>query len=149
MSHQRTDHTEHEAAPRSAQRHDEHVSGVADHSGHGGHGDHAAQFRDRFWRSLALTVPVVAFSAMFADLLGYSVPDFPGASCHRTNAQSEDRFLPWREGVWRRNFGPRAGPRVAQALMGGHDRSGCSGTGKAESHGRQPCSARELRYWDW
>jgi hypothetical protein len=24
------------------------------------HGDHAAQFRDRFWLSLALTVPVVA-----------------------------------------------------------------------------------------
>jgi Cu2+-exporting ATPase len=50
------------------------------HGGHGGHGDHAAQFRDRFWLTLALTVPVVAFSEMFADLLGYSVPDFPGAS---------------------------------------------------------------------
>ena len=42
--------------------------------------DHAAQFRDRFWLSLALTVPVVASSAMVADLLGYSLPDFPGAS---------------------------------------------------------------------
>jgi Cu2+-exporting ATPase len=44
------------------------------HMGHGGHGDHAAQFRDRFWWSLLLTLPVVAFSHMFADLLGYMPP---------------------------------------------------------------------------
>lgn len=41
------------------------------------HADHAAQFRDRFWLSLLLTVPVIAFSQMFADLLRNSVPDFP------------------------------------------------------------------------
>ena len=50
-----------------------------EHAGHGGHGDHAAQFKDRFWISLGLAVPVVFFSAMFADLLGYTRPDFPGA----------------------------------------------------------------------
>ena len=44
------------------------------HMGHGGHGDHAAQFRDRFWWSLLLTLPVVGFSHMFADLLGYMPP---------------------------------------------------------------------------
>jgi Cu2+-exporting ATPase len=49
------------------------------HGGHGGHGDHAAQFKDRFWISLALAVPVVFFSEMFADLLGYMRPDFPGS----------------------------------------------------------------------
>jgi P-type Cu2+ transporter len=49
------------------------------HLGHGGHGDHAAQFRDRFWLSLVLTVPVVIFSEMFANLLGYLLPDFVGA----------------------------------------------------------------------
>jgi len=38
------------------------------------HGTHAAQFRDRFWWSLALAVPVVGFSPMFADLLGYALP---------------------------------------------------------------------------
>jgi Cu2+-exporting ATPase len=37
-------------------------------------------FRQKFWISLALSVPVVVFSHMFADLLGYTVPDFPGAS---------------------------------------------------------------------
>src|SRR5262245_59033429 len=49
------------------------------HPGHGGHGDHVAQFRDRFWLSLLLAVPVVLMSQMFADLLGYSRPDFAGA----------------------------------------------------------------------
>jgi P-type Cu2+ transporter len=49
------------------------------HLGHGGHGDHAAQFRDRFWLSLVLTIPVVIFSGMVADLLGYRLPDFVGA----------------------------------------------------------------------
>ena len=44
------------------------------HMGHGGHGDHAAQFRDRFWWSLLLTLPVLGFSHMFADLLGYMPP---------------------------------------------------------------------------
>jgi Cu2+-exporting ATPase len=45
------------------------------HAGHGGgHGDHAAAFRDRFWVSLVLAVPVVLASHMVADLLGYHVP---------------------------------------------------------------------------
>jgi Cu2+-exporting ATPase len=59
------------------------ASSPADHGGHrsggrtghgGGHGDHAAQFRDRFWWSLLLAVPVVGFSHMFGELLGYTVP---------------------------------------------------------------------------
>jgi Cu2+-exporting ATPase len=48
---------------------------AGEHQGaHAGHGDHAAQFRDRFWWSLVLAVPVVGFSHMFADLLGYMPP---------------------------------------------------------------------------
>jgi len=58
--------------------HDEHT-GHGGHDEHAGHGDHAAQFRDRFWFSLVLALPVVVFSEMFADLLGYAVPTFPGA----------------------------------------------------------------------
>ena len=51
------------------------MSSVTAHSdGHGSHGDHAAQFKDRFWWSLVLAVPVVAFSRMFARLLGYDLP---------------------------------------------------------------------------
>ena len=53
---------------------DHHGHGHAGHMGHGGHGDHAAQFRDRFWWSLLLALPVVGFSHMFADLLGYMPP---------------------------------------------------------------------------
>ncbi|WP_233520063.1 heavy metal translocating P-type ATPase [Prauserella sp. PE36] len=44
------------------------------HSGHSGHGDHAAVFRDKFWLSLVLAIPVVAASGMIGDLLGYEVP---------------------------------------------------------------------------
>jgi P-type Cu2+ transporter len=53
------------------------------HSGHGG-GDHAhhdpAQFRDRFWITLALALPVIYFNHMFQELLGYSAPHFYGSS---------------------------------------------------------------------
>src|ERR1700752_4271024 len=54
------------------------------HAGHeergqGGHGDHVAQFRRLFWTMLVLAVPTVAMSGMFAMILGYSVPAFPGA----------------------------------------------------------------------
>jgi P-type Cu2+ transporter len=57
-----TDHARHE-----------HEHGGHGHDGHD-HRDHAAQFRDRFWWSLLLALPVVGFSPMFADILGYSVP---------------------------------------------------------------------------
>lgn len=54
-------------------------AGDGDHGGHGGHGDHIGQFRDRFWVSLILTVPVVFFSPMVAHTLGYLPPSFPGS----------------------------------------------------------------------
>ncbi|MFF0344010.1 copper-translocating P-type ATPase [Kribbella sp. NPDC004875] len=65
----------------SEHEHHEHGGheGHEGHGGHGGHGDHAAQFKDRFWISLGLAVPVVFFSEMFADLLGYLPPEFPGS----------------------------------------------------------------------
>jgi Cu2+-exporting ATPase len=52
------------------------------HTGHGdygGHGDHAAQFRDRFWLSLVLTLPVVAYSEMVQEWLRFTPPRFPGS----------------------------------------------------------------------
>ena len=60
-----------------------------DHGGHAshgehGHGDHShhdpAGFRDRFWITLALSIPVIYFSHMFQELLGYNAPDFPGST---------------------------------------------------------------------
>jgi len=37
-------------------------------------------FKNKFWLSLVLAIPVVFFSPMVADLLGYQVPQFPGAN---------------------------------------------------------------------
>ena len=65
------DHDDHEhARPRDGVT----TGTVAGHGGHGGHGDHIKQFRERFWWNLLLAIPVVAFSAMFADLIGYTRP---------------------------------------------------------------------------
>ena len=59
--------------------HGEHagLDGHAGHGGHGGHGDHVAMFRRLFWINLVLAVPVVLLSSMFADIIGYSLPDVP------------------------------------------------------------------------
>ncbi|MFO7779143.1 MAG: heavy metal translocating P-type ATPase [Nitriliruptoraceae bacterium] len=51
-----------------------------EHAEHGGHADHAAQFRDRFWWTLVLTVPVVYWAPMVQEWFGYAAPDVPGAS---------------------------------------------------------------------
>ncbi|HEY5848298.1 MAG TPA: heavy metal translocating P-type ATPase [Microlunatus sp.] len=61
--------------------HDAHADhgGHGGHGSHGGHGDHVGQFRRLFWINLIIAVPVIAFSTMFAMLIGYEVPDFPGA----------------------------------------------------------------------
>ncbi|MGH7675201.1 MAG: copper-translocating P-type ATPase [Gemmatimonadales bacterium] len=40
------------------------------HGAHGGHAHHVADFRRRFWVSLALTIPVLATSHMIQDVLG-------------------------------------------------------------------------------
>ncbi|WP_423494577.1 heavy metal translocating P-type ATPase [Microbacterium esteraromaticum] len=55
-------------------------SNHADHSNHAAHGDHVGQFRRLFWINLLIAVPVVALSPMFAMLLGYEIPDLPGAA---------------------------------------------------------------------
>ena len=56
--------------------HDDHV--VHTHGQHAGHS--TAMFKNRFWLTLALSVPVVYFSPMFGDLLGYMPPAFPGSA---------------------------------------------------------------------
>jgi Cu2+-exporting ATPase len=65
------DHADHEHAGPD---HAGHAMAGCGGGGHGGHGDHAAMYRARFWWSLALAAPVVAFSSMFADLVGYDLP---------------------------------------------------------------------------
>ncbi|HEY3209419.1 MAG TPA: heavy metal translocating P-type ATPase [Actinomycetota bacterium] len=68
------DHT----AMHGHEQHDGHHA--AGHGAHGGHGDHAALFRDRFWWTVFLTVPVVLYSEMFQRILGYTAPKSPGSS---------------------------------------------------------------------
>jgi Cu2+-exporting ATPase len=50
------------------------------HLGHDRHAGHSvAMFRDKFWWTLALTIPVVVWSADVQHWLGYTAPSFPGA----------------------------------------------------------------------
>jgi Cu2+-exporting ATPase len=72
------DHQDHTAHVEHA-GHEQPQPGHGQHPGHGGHGDHAARFRDRFWWSLALSVPVVAYSEMVQEWLGFTPPQFPGS----------------------------------------------------------------------
>jgi len=47
------------------------------HDRHAGHS--AAMFRRKFWISLALTIPILIWGHMLAELTGYSPPALPGA----------------------------------------------------------------------
>ena len=81
------------------------------HSGHNRHAGHsAAMFRDKFWLSLALTLPVVYWSADVQHWFGYHAPVFSGA-----------RFIPailgtiifggkvFIQGAWHELFGRQPG----------------------------------------
>ncbi|MBA3779038.1 MAG: heavy metal translocating P-type ATPase [Chloroflexi bacterium] len=80
-------HAEHGAGPQdhAASSHGSAGLGAsADRSGaHGAHDKHAGHsphmFRDRFWLSLLLTVPIVVYSQEVQEWLGYRPPAFPGS----------------------------------------------------------------------
>ena len=82
------EHTAAERDPGPAGGHAGHAghAGPAGQTGHGparGHDRHVghsvAMFRDKFWLSLLLTIPVVAWSEDIEALLGYRAPEFPGS----------------------------------------------------------------------
>ena len=54
-----------------------HPGSDAGHDKHAGHS--VAMFRDKFWISLALTIPTLIWGHMLQDALGYTAPHFPGA----------------------------------------------------------------------
>ena len=62
---------EHQVAP----------TGHDDHAGHGagGHAGHADVFRRRFWITLLLSIPVIIYSQMVQEWLGFTPPEFPGS----------------------------------------------------------------------
>jgi Cu2+-exporting ATPase len=70
--HEAPEHGEHPDAPAPATTHG---------TGHDRHAGHSvAMFRDKFWLSLALTIPVVLLSRDIQGWFGYSLPTFPGES---------------------------------------------------------------------
>ena len=73
----------HNMSPVSHQQHQtaEHVE-HPDHSAHTSHVDHTGHefmFRNRFWASLALTIPVLLYSEPVQQWLNFSMPPFPGS----------------------------------------------------------------------
>lgn len=55
--------------------------GATDAPGHDKHAGHSvSMFRDKFWLSLALTIPTVIWEPMIQEWFGYTAPQFPGSS---------------------------------------------------------------------
>ena len=54
--------------------HNEHAGGHDKHEGHS-----VAMFRDKFWISLALTIPTLVWGELLQQWLGYRAPQFPGS----------------------------------------------------------------------
>jgi P-type Cu2+ transporter len=73
------DQMTHEAHGQAADPHAGHkMSGPqGDHDRHAGHS--VAMFRDKFWLSLAFTIPVIFWSTDVQHWLGYTAPSFPGS----------------------------------------------------------------------
>ncbi|MFM8320502.1 MAG: copper-translocating P-type ATPase [Chloroflexota bacterium] len=94
--HQHGEHAAHAApgqpdAPGHPAAHDQHAAPgrPAAHGEQAAHGEHAAHtdhtgheqlFRRRFWISLLLSVPVLLYSPMLQQLLGFRMPAFPGSA---------------------------------------------------------------------
>ena len=70
------EHPQEAASAPSVGEHAQHDMSAASHDRHAGHS--VAMFRDKFWLSLALTIPVVLLSHDIQDWFGYSIPMFPG-----------------------------------------------------------------------
>ena len=57
-----------------------HHQGHEEHQGHDQHAGHSVQmFRDKFWWSIALTVPTLVWSPMIQQWLGFQAPAFTGS----------------------------------------------------------------------
>jgi Cu2+-exporting ATPase len=60
------------------EHHHDHVPASAGHDRHAGHS--VSMFRDKFWLSLILTLPVILWSHDPQEWLGYQAPRFPGSA---------------------------------------------------------------------
>ena len=79
MSHSHT--IDHHGSQQEAAAKERHES--QGHSSHGGrrvdHGGHEIMFRNRFWVSLILSIPVLLYSPALQAWLNFSLPAFPGS----------------------------------------------------------------------
>jgi Cu2+-exporting ATPase len=73
-THQKHNDPQHQEA--TSDQHTEHKSG---HKAHHDHTGHEIMFRNRFWVSLALSIPVLLYSETIQNWLGFSMPAFPGS----------------------------------------------------------------------
>src|SRR5258707_463632 len=97
MEHSEHHHDEHDTATLAAMdhhdmqphpmthQHDAHHPSMEgmNHAGHSAahvdHSRHEQMFRQRFWRCLVLTIPVLLFSPMIQTWFGFRMPEFPGS----------------------------------------------------------------------
>jgi P-type Cu2+ transporter len=77
-NHPHGDHARHADDVAGAPAHDAAASAAPAHHRHAAHT--VAMFRDKFWLSLALTVPVLIWGHMLPRLFGYMPPHLPGAA---------------------------------------------------------------------
>jgi P-type Cu2+ transporter len=70
-----------DAAPRAGgEVRGGHRNAAEDHAGHDQHAGHSPEmFRDKFWLSLILTIPVVFWAAHIQMIFRYEAPEFPGS----------------------------------------------------------------------
>ncbi len=63
-------------------QHDQHTTEHPAHDSHAHHANHSGHeilFRNRFWVSLVLSIPVLLYSPMLQDWFGFTVPEFTGS----------------------------------------------------------------------
>src|SRR3981189_3716161 len=74
------DHMKHQMHGQVVGPHAGHKMSEA-HASHDRHAGHSvAMFRDKFWLSCGLTIPVVVWSNDVQHWLGYRAPSFPGSN---------------------------------------------------------------------
>ncbi len=71
--HASMDHNDHETSSSSSSEHSGHGEKHTDHSGH------EELFRQKFWVSLILSIPVLLFSPSIQEWFNFAMPVFPGS----------------------------------------------------------------------
>ncbi|CAN5608667.1 heavy metal translocating P-type ATPase [soil metagenome] len=95
------DRVEHARPLETSPAHDAHA-GHADHDKHAGHSPE--MFRNRFWLSFVLTIPILYFDAHFQEWFGYQAVQFPGVAWLQPVLSIILYFYggwPFVEGAWR------------------------------------------------